>query len=30
MEFTSSVMPIQNVSATASQFDIAQTAVGMF
>ena len=30
MEFTSSVMAIQNVSATASQFDIAQTAAGMF
>jgi hypothetical protein len=30
MEFTSSVMPIQNLSATAAQFDVAQTAAGMF
>ena len=30
MEFTSSVMPIQNVDATAAQFDVAQTVAGMF
>ena len=30
MEFTSSVMPIQNNSATAAQFDVSQTAAGMF